>query len=166
MADLVLQHDIVDLTGAAPASAVATATAGGAGNNVSVVGLTIDRSQFGVAQTVAFDVLFQAVLGAGNTLSISAVKVEDSADGATWATLQPSGTPTVTPPGVVATGPAGGGTIQGVSRFGVGLRMARRYVRFDFTPVLSAANTDTATSFVHATLAGFDRLPYVPGSAV
>ena len=159
MADMVLQHDIVDLTAAAPASALVNVTAGGAGNNVAVNGLTIDRYNYGVATTVAFDLVFQATMAANDTLSITAAKVEDSADGVNWATFQPMPGPTVTAPGVVATGAAGGGTSQGVVRFGVGLRMARRYVRFDFTPVLSAANTDTAAILAHATFAGFDRLP-------
>ncbi len=165
MTDMVLQHDLASLTSGAAASALVSVTAGGAGNNAAVTGLAIDRYTVGVATAAVFDILFQAALGAANTLSIPAVRVDDSADGVTWAAFQPLNTATVTPPsGPIATGPTGGGTVNGMARFGIGLRMARRFVRFAFTPALSAANGDTASLMASVTFAGFDRLPPVPGS--
>ena len=164
MADMVLQFDIADLTAAAPASGFTSVTAGGAGNNAAVNGLAIDRFSYGVATAVVFDTLFGGTLGAGNTLSITAASIQDSPDGVTWQDFQPAGTVITAPAGVVATGPAGGGPVQGVSRYGIDLRMAHRYVRFTFTPQLSAAGGDTATLAVLATFAGFDRLPPNLGS--
>ena len=164
MTDMVQQFDIADVTAAAPASPNVSVTAGGAGNSAAVNGLAIDRFKYGVATAVAFDVVFQGTLGAGNTLSITAAAIQDSADGETFDNFQPAGTVTTVPAGVVATGPAGGGPVQGASRYGIDLRMARRFVRFVFTPQLSAATGDTATLTAVATFGGFDRLPPNVGS--
>lgn len=147
--------DVASLVTARLASAFASATAGGAGNNTSVVGLTIDRQAFvSLPLCGEIEIAFETVLGQGNTLSITALQVEDSADGVSWATYQ-----TLTAPGVVATGPTGGGTVRGQVSAGINLSSARRYVRVDHTPVLSAANTDTAKTVAVLVLGGFDELP-------
>lgn len=163
MADIVQQLDLLDLTAGAPASAFVYAVAGAASNNASAVGVTLDRYQFGMPLTAVFGLASQATLGANNTLSVNTVVMQHSADGATWTTYQPGATPVVTAPGVVSTGPTGGGTVLALNRFGVDLRMAQRYVRLNFTPTLSAANTDTANLVALATFGGFDRLPPQPG---
>jgi hypothetical protein len=100
-------------------------------------------------------VMFTATLGAGNTLSILPA-VQNSPDGATW-TAYGAGLPT-TPP-VVATGPTGGGTVRGQANFQVSLTSALRYVRFVYTPTLSAASVDTAGLIGAGFFGGFDRLP-------
>jgi hypothetical protein len=46
--DQVTMRDLVDVTAGAIASAYTHATAGGAGNNTAVTGLTIDRDSYGV----------------------------------------------------------------------------------------------------------------------
>ncbi len=154
MADIVLQKDIADLTQSVAASAHTTATAGGAGNNVAVTGLTIDRIALNVPLSAAFGIAYEAVLGASNTLSINAVTVAHSPDGTTWTTFS-----TPVAPGVVATGPTGGGTVRGVVRVGADLTSAYRYVRFNWTPDLSAASTDTVAALAHATFAGTAHVP-------
>lgn len=173
---LLLAKDLYDLTVIVPASAFASATAGGTGDATLVVGTTIDRATltpFGARGALlnimplgaVFTVAYEAVLGAGNTLSISAAKVEDSADGATWATIfDVTGVAASVPvswpaAGVVDTGAAGGSTQRGIVAYGTDIKKARRYVRFSFTPDLSAANTDTAKFVVGAVLSGIDELP-------
>ena len=158
MADMVLQRDVLDLTLQAPASAFASITAGGAGDNAAITGTTIDRYNYGVALCAVFDIRFQATMANANTLTLKSLQIEHSPDGATWTVLT-----TFTDPGVVLTG--AGNTQQGVARVGTSLREAYRYIRFDFTPDLSAANTDTAILTAGVTFAGFDRLPPIIGSA-
>ena len=86
--DQVTMRDLVDVTAGAIASAYIHATAGGAGNNTAVVGLTIDRDDYGIPLSAVFDIAYEAVLGQGNTLTVKSAKVEHSQDGATWATYQ------------------------------------------------------------------------------
>lgn len=136
------------------ASAQVSATAGGAGNNVAVTGLVIQRSLIGTPNSAAVSVLFEAVLGATDMLSLINVVVQDSADGIIFANFA-----TFTNPGVVATGPTGGGTVRGETTLAVDLEGARDYIQVDFTPVLSAASVDTAKLVSVMTLAGQDRLP-------
>jgi hypothetical protein len=113
-----------------------------------------------VPLSAVFELAYEAALGQGNTISIKSVKVEHSPDGVTWSTYQ-----SYTDPGVVDTGGAGGTTQRGVVRLACDLKSAYRYVRDDWTPVLSAANTDTVSVMATAALAGCDRL-VPPTSAV
>ena len=153
--DRIYMTDVASLLTARLASAFASATAGGTGNNTSVVGLAIDRFALGSLPLCGeIEIAFEAALGQGNTLSLAALAVEDSADGTNWATYQ-----TLAAPGVVATGPNGGATVRGQASTGINLSSARRYVRVNHTPVLSAANTDTVKTVALLVLGGFDELP-------
>jgi hypothetical protein len=154
MADINLQRDPTDLTLSASVSAHTSATAGGTGDNTAVTGLTIDRTAYGLAASAVFNIVWEAALAQTQTLTLKTLKVEDSADGSTWATYL-----TITDPGVVATGPTGGGTLRGVTRVNAYLGSARRYIRFDWTPDLSASGTDTLLAMAHATFSGFSHLP-------
>jgi len=159
MSDIVPQHNVGALLRSAIASAFVSATAGGTGDNTAVTGLTVDRidpNTGSLAGSVRFSVAWQAVLAAAATLTLKTVKIEQSSDNSTW---DSTAYITFTDPGVVATGPGGGGTVRGVTAFDADLSSAKRYVRIDFTPDLSAANTDTASLSATATLAGSDRLP-------
>lgn len=137
------------------AGGFATATAGGAGDNTEVNGSTIDRD-FGNDMPLcgALSLLFNATLAQDKTLSVTELKVQDSADGNSWTDYA-----TLDAPGVVATGPAGGGAVKGQATVKVNLSSARRYVRAVFKPDLSAADTDTASMSVAWVLAGFRNLP-------
>lgn len=150
----VIQTDIHSVVSARLASAITSITAGGAGDNTAIVGVVIDRQALGVPLNADLVLAFDATLAATATLALTAVKIEDSADGANWADYA-----VFTNPGVVATGPAGGGNVKGQLRLGVNLSSARRYIRVDFTPDLSAANTDKALVTALLVLAGFDALP-------
>lgn len=152
-----IQTDIHSVISARIASAITAATAGGTGDNTAITGVTIDRAAFASGQPpLNADLLlgFDTTLAAAATLSLKTVKIQDSADGSTWADYL-----AFTDPGVVATGPGGGGNVKGVTRLGVNLSSARRYVRAVFTPDLSAANTDTASVFALLVFAGFDSIP-------
>lgn len=156
MSDIVVQRDLGSLTTAKIGSAFATATAGGAGDATAVAGIAIDRLAGNIPLNAEILLAFTATLAATKTLSIGTVKVEQSADGANWdATAYKA----FTDPGIVATGQAGGSTEKGVVKLQVDLRSAKRFVRFGFTPDLSASGTDTATAVAIWNLAGFDRLP-------
>jgi hypothetical protein len=160
MSDIVQIHDIGDLLKIAGASAFTSVTAAGAGDNTAVVGSTIDRldaATGSLARSAAFALAWTTTLAATKTLSFKTVKVEQSSDGTNWdATAYFTLT---VDPGVVATGPGGGGTVAGTTQVNVDLNSAKRYVRFDWTPDLSNTATDTATIVAAGVLAGYDRIP-------
>lgn len=154
--NMVLQHNIGAVLAQAIASAFVSATAAGAGDNTAVTGLTVDRldpATGGLAGSARFAVLWSTVLASGQTLTLKTVKIEQSADGTNW---DATAYATFTDPGVVATG---AGTKRGVTVFDVDLTDAKRYVRLDWTPDLSASGTDTANLAALAILSGHDRQP-------
>jgi hypothetical protein len=155
MADIVLQRDVGSLGSLLRLSVAASALAAGTGDATSTTGLTIDRMAFSsgaMPGDLAAAVVYEATLGSGKTLSIG-YAAQDSADGTNWSDYA---TATYA---VVATGPSGGGAVGGQLEVGVNLSSARRYVRFDFNPDLSATGTDTAVARAVGFFAGFDRLP-------
>jgi hypothetical protein len=173
---LITGKNLDSITLSVAASAYVASTAGGSGDNTLVTGLTIDRLNLtpnGAKGTIPnvspfgamFLVSYEAALAAAATLSIVAAKVEDSADGTTWATIYDiTGSAAPVPPtwpaaGVVDTGGTGGSTQRGVVTFMTDIKKARRYVRFDFTPDLSATGTDTGKFIVSAVLSGIDEVP-------
>ncbi len=142
-------------------------TAGGASDAATFTGLSIDREAFGagsLSQSMDVAVPYDVTLGSGATLSIT-FDLQDSADGVTWADFR---TEAAT---VFATGPSGGGAVQGVARMalggsnvppgdpGVNLGGARRFIRTLIVPDFSRAGTDTGLLSVVGVFGGFDRLP-------
>lgn len=130
-------------------------TAAGIGDATTVTGSTIDRGGFGngsMPDSALLGVLYSATLGIGKTLSITAT-VQDSSDNATFADYS---TVAAT---VAATAPSGGGIVHGEYNVPVNLRSARRYIRFNYMPDLSATATDTSVTCSAGFFAGFDRLP-------
>jgi hypothetical protein len=128
------------------------ATAGGTGDATAVTGASIDRLGYASCSLV---IDFKAVLAEDATLTY-AVEYQESSDNSNWDTavaLQAATT--------AATGGSGGSTEQGLVQFDLNLRAKKRYIRFNFTPNLSAANTDTAISAAVAILGGADKLPAV-----
>jgi hypothetical protein len=156
MSDLVLQRDVAALGSLLRLSAASPATAGGTGDATLVAGTTFDRmssSNGSLATVMNAGVAYDAVLSASATLSIS-YAIQDSDDGITFSDYRTGAA------SVVATGPAGGGAVNGVFDIGsINLSSARRYIRLNYTPDLSAANTDTAALRAIGFAAGFDRLP-------
>ncbi|MGR3605320.1 hypothetical protein [Sulfitobacter sp.] len=136
------------------ASANAAATAGGAGDATAVTGTIIDLMESGHPLSGVLAIPYTATLAAGATLSIGYTVQSGNADDLGDATTLETG-----PSAVVATGPAGGGTVSGTLEVDLPLAGAGRYVRANFTPNLSAPGTDTAALSSVMVLGGFDRLP-------
>lgn len=136
------------------ATANVAATAGGAGDNTEVVGAIIDRGEIGFPQSCVLAIPFSATLAEGETLSI-ACDIESSNE----ADLSGAEVVKAAASAVVATGPAGGGTVTGTFGVDVAIMGAGRYLRANFTPNLSAANTDTAALSSVLVFGGADRLP-------
>lgn len=128
--------------------------AAGAGDNAAVTGIIIDRAALGWPRSVVVAFPFNATLAAAATLSLAAtVQHGDAAnlsDAATFGSLAG---------GVIATGGDGGSTEAGQVELPLDLAGAKRYVRVNYTPDLSAGSTDTARLAAVAAFGGANRLP-------
>lgn len=155
-----LQHDIGAQLKAALALVPAVITAGAGNDGVEVNGPAIDRFQsaFGNSRFLSgkLVIAWSAVLAQAATLTLAANLQDDTVTGF-------NGTPADFGPAlasaVVATGPTGGGTVQGVSVIDVDLAGARQFLRAQITANLSAANTDTVAIAAVLVLGGADQLP-------
>lgn len=155
MADVNYVHNIGGLGDLKRLSDHGTSTAAGTGDATSITGITIDRLGFGSGappQSALFGVLYEATLASGATLSIG-YSVQDSADGTNFSDFQ---TATYA---VASTGASGGSTNKGSFNVQVDLTNARRYVRFNYNPDLSATGTDTSYSDGVGFFAGSPTLP-------
>lgn len=151
----VIQTDINSVITPRLASAVTSVTAGGTGDNTAITGVTLDRLEFSAAPLCASLVLLsEAVLADAATMTFKTVKIQDSADGSTFADYV-----TFTDPGVVSTGPSGGGTVRTATKLAVNLSTARRYIRAVFTPDMSASSTDTAKVIAAIVYGGHEAIP-------
>lgn len=149
-----LQHGIGQLIASVNALSPYTATAGGAGDNTQQTGITLDRQSIGreyLSAQVAIP--YKATLAAAKKVTVSSI-VEDSADGASWATYVTGLSSSV----VGSTTSTAAQTLNSALTYNVDLGSARRYVRVDVTADLSAANTDTFAFAAVAALGGQDRI--------
>lgn len=144
-------RSIGDKISVARAAANTAATAGGTGDNTAVVGAILDRAAFGWPQSMVAAIPFTATLAAAATLSIG-VTIRTGNDAA----LADARTLKSVAAAVVATG---AGTRTGALEIDALLTGADRYVQINFTPDLSAANTDTAALSAVAVFGGAMRLP-------
>lgn len=144
-------RDIGSLIRVDRAAANTAVTAGGAGDNTLVTGVIIDRAAIGWPESAVVAIPFTTTLAAAQTLSVSGVVQEGDAsnlsDAVTHQTIASQ---------VLATG---AGTVTGTMEVSVPLRGAKRYIRVNFTPDLSAANTDTAALSAVIVTGGANRLP-------
>lgn len=135
-----MNKDLKAETVAVHALALTPATAGGAGDATEVDGVSLDTSAAAYKRpnSALFIVDAKATLAATKTLTITA-NLQDSANGSSWADI--------TDPAVILTltGAGGGSTETGVGVLGFDLSRARKYVRIQATPDLSATGTDTAS---------------------
>lgn len=155
MADMVsIKNVAATVTGRLASAFPGAAAAGQASNNAAVNGSVLQRSTMRTPRSIAVTLAWSATLGANNTFGFTALKLQDSADGVTFADYA-----VLTPPGTVATGPAGGGAVSGATTMGVGLAGARDYLRVVYTPSLSAAAADTANALAVAIFSVADREP-------
>lgn len=129
------------------------ATAGGSGDNTAANGAGIDLAGLPARfNGAAFAIRANATLAQGKKLTVTA-KIQDSANGTTWADLVAAATV------LTLVGGTGGTTEAGVGVIGGDLRTARRYVRVVVTPDLDATATDTASVDAVCVLSGADELP-------
>jgi hypothetical protein len=141
------QNDAVKLIRTRFGRANTTATAGGSGDNTQNDAAWIDRHDFYSLKVV---VNWTTTLAATETLSLAAVFRDATSDaGAGAASYGPTVASTV-----VATGPAGGGTVTGTTEFDLDLAAAKAFVQARITPDLSRGATDTAAYSVVYVLAG------------
>jgi hypothetical protein len=147
-------ENIGDKVAVARAAANLAITAGAGQDGQAQTGVIIDRAAFGWAQSAVFAIPYTTTLAATETLSV-AMTVQDGENNA----LSDAGTFATRANAVVATGPSGGATVTGVVELNVNLSGAKRYVRLNYTPDLSASGTDTAALSGVAVLGGAIRLP-------
>ena len=119
-----LQHDIGAQLKAALALIPAVITAGAGNDGVEVNGPSIDRFQFGNTRFLSgkLVIAWSAVLAQAATLTLAANLQDDTVTGFTGT---PADYGSALASAVVATGPTGGGTVQGVSVIDVDLAGAR-----------------------------------------
>lgn len=133
------------------AAANTAVTAGGAGDNTLVTGVIIDRAAYGWPESMVAAIPWLATLAASATLSVGwTLQHGDNSGLSDAATLASAAA------AVVGTG---AGTLSGTLEANLSLAGAKRYIRLNFTPDLSAANTDTAALSAVAVLGGAKRLP-------
>lgn len=136
------------------AAGPAALLAAGAGDNSAVTGLVIDRLALGMPTSAELCLPFTATLAAAATLSL-AVTIQHGDN----AGLSDAGTFDSIANGVIATGPGGGGTVAGEIIRAINFKGAKRYVRVNFTPDLSAGGTDIARVGAVLAFGGGNRLP-------
>jgi hypothetical protein len=147
-------RDIGSLIAVLRAAANTAVTAGGAGDNTLVTGVIIDRAALGWPESAVLAIPFTTTLAATETLSIGYTVQEGQNSGLSDAETLKTATPAV-----VAVGPGGGGTVTGCFEVSLNMRGAGRYVRANWTPDLSRANTDTAALAAVLVVAGTNRVP-------
>lgn len=151
---IIESRNVGDTISVRRAAANTAATAGGSGDATAVTGVIIDRAALGWPQSAVIAIPFTATLAATATLTIT-----DTLQHGDASNLSDVGTLSTQTAQTVATGPVGGGTVTGTYERNVSLRGAKRYVRVNFTPDLSAANTDTAALSAVLVTGGAERLP-------
>lgn len=174
MADLALQRNLGAYFTPKALSNPVVWTAAGTGDTTLNTGISVDRGAFSNGALpfgVDADVIYSATLASGATLTLL-LDLQTSADNTNWSDYASQAAT------VVATGPSGGGKVTGVARLtvssggssnmagnnpdkspGVDLSTAKRYVRLNVTPDLSATGTDTGVLVAVGYFGGFDSLP-------
>jgi hypothetical protein len=138
----------------------ARVTAAGAGDNTAVTGATIDTRGYGSAK---FCVAWMTTLASAQTLKIAA-EYQESDDNSSWDTAVALQAATTVKTGA-ATAALGttefnvefGGKANGTAS--ASQTLGRRYIRFNYTPDLSAGSADTADTSAVAVLGGATDLP-------
>ncbi|OSQ32000.1 hypothetical protein, partial [Thalassospira sp. MCCC 1A01428] len=112
------------------------------------LGSDFDDIRFGSGTAI---VATTATLDEGETLIVTG-KWQQSVDNAAWADVKDGETV------LTLLGATGGTTETGAGKLGVNLAEASRYVRFVYTPDLSAADTDTAKVSVQYVFTGASEI--------
>ncbi len=126
------------------------ALAAGSGDATAVTGSTVDRKGFGSAK---LSLGYSTTLTEAATLTF-AVEYQESDDDSSWDTAVVIQAATLQ-----ETGGSGGSTNKGCWTYDIDLTGMKRYVRFNFTPNLSAGSTDVAKGALVCNLGGAAELP-------
>jgi hypothetical protein len=150
-------HNIGAVIAVKRAAANTAVTAGGAGDNTLVTGVTIDLSLLNYPKSAVFALLFTATLAAGKSLFNKSCTIEHGAqsnlsDAAVLFTLEDS-------TGTAIATSAGGGTVTGEKEYDIDLAGAKQYIRIKFTPDMDASGTDTSAIAAAAVFGGSDAVP-------
>ena len=130
-------------------SAPLAITAAGTGDATAVTGQTID-TQAQRGDSMVFIVAAHADLTATKVLTVAA-ELQESSDDSTWDTAEVLW--------AAATVVSGTGEQYGSKMARVDLIARKRYIRFNYTPDMSAASADTAVLVGVALMAGGKALP-------
>jgi type IV secretory pathway TrbL component len=130
------------------ACGAARVTAAGAGDNTAVTGATIDRRGYGSAKVT---VAYKTTLASAETLQF-AIEYQESDDNSSWGTATALQAATTAKTGVAT-------NAVGEVSHDLNLGGKKRYIRFNYTPNLSAGSTDTADTACVCTLGGARTLP-------
>lgn len=130
------------------ACGAARVTAAGAGDNAAVTGATIDRRGYGSAKVT---VAYKTTLASAETLQF-AIEYQESDDGSSWDTAVALQAATTAQTGVQTA------KVGDVSH-SLDLGGKKRYIRFNYTPNLSASGTDTADTAAVCVLGGAVEKP-------
>jgi hypothetical protein len=154
MTGMVLQKNIAGLVTVRNGSTSTAATAAGTGDNTTKNGISIDRQAINMPMSAVAAVLADATLASGANLKVT-FTISHSDDNSSFTTYQTTSAQTT------LTALGGASTKSGETRCAVNLSGAKRYVRLDHIPDLSAAGTDTSLTRAVWIFAGEDRLASV-----
>jgi hypothetical protein len=154
MTGIVLQKNVAALVTVRNGSTPASLTAAGTGDNTSKTGIVIDRQALNMPMSAVAAVLADATLASGANLKVT-FTISEGPDGTNFSTYQTSAAQTT------LTAAGGATTKSGETRLAVNLSGARRYIRLDHVPDLSASGTDTAVTRAVWVFGGEDRLASV-----
>jgi hypothetical protein len=154
MTGMVLQKNVAGLVTVRNGSTSTAATAAGTGDNTTKNGISIDREALNMPMSAVAAVLCDATLTSGANLKVT-FTISHSADNSSFTDYQTTGAQTT------LTAPGGGTTKSGTVSLAVNLSGAKRYVRLDHIPDLSAAGTDTSLTRAVWVFGGEDRGPAI-----
>lgn len=148
--DMNLTRNLAGLVTVRAGSTSNALTAAGTGDNTTKAGISIDRQALNLPLTAVAAVMADATLTSGANLKVT-FTVSHSDDNSSFTDYQTTGAQTT------LTAVGGASTKTGKISLAVNLSTAKRYVRLDHVPDLSAAGTDTALTRAVWVFGGEDR---------
>lgn len=156
-------HDIGSQITVKRAAANTSVTAGSSTtDNVEVNGVYIDRLSNEVFLSGKVAISVSSSLGAGNTISVTSNVQHSSVSSSGWADYayaQQGSTTVAYSETFGSTSSTAGQSISDVAEYDVDLGAAKRYIRVQFTPNMSASSAETATLAAMMVLGGGDFRP-------
>lgn len=148
--DMNLTRNVASVVTVRAGSTSNALTAAGTGDNTAKNGISMDRQALNLPLSAVAVVCADATLASGANLKVT-FTISHSDDNSSFTDYQTTGAQTT------LTAVGGASTKTGQIRLAVNLSGAKRYVRFDHVPDLSAAGTDTALTRAVWVFCGEDR---------